>query len=197
MHKSKFFGRLIFLGILLTFSGITPTYAGPMTPTISAYDYNFLSNDGKPLPLSNFRGKVLLIVNTASQCGFTPQYATLESLYETYKSQGLIVLGVPSDDFGGQEPGTDQDIKSFTETKFHISFPLTTKTDVVGDNRHPFYTWAANQNKGGLFGTVPHWNFHKYLVGRHGELLESFGSTTTPDSTTMVEAVQNALKETP
>src|ERR1700735_5169185 len=120
------------------------------TGASSVYDFKVTGLDGKPLDIAQFKGKKILVVNTASRCGFTPQYADLEKLYETYKGKGLVVLGVPSDDFGGQEPGSDADIKTFTETKFHITFPLAAKTDVVGEKRHPFYAWAADQNKGGL-----------------------------------------------
>ena len=179
---------MVFL-MLLT----TPVDAKNMSSADSAYAYSFAGIDGKPLPLESYRGKVVLIVNTASQCGFTPQYADLQKLYETYKSRGLVVVGVPSDNFGGQEPASDKEIKTFASEKFHVMFPLTSKTDVVGDKPHPFYVWAAKQVNSGLLGASPRWNFHKFLIGRDGQLLNSFVSSVTPMGTTMTEAVEAAL----
>ncbi|WP_058388033.1 glutathione peroxidase, partial [Legionella cherrii] len=141
----------------------------------NAYDYSFHTLRGhEPLPLSSFRGKVLMIVNTASKCGFTPQYARLEKLYEQYKDRGLVILGVPSNDFGGQEPGTEQDIASFCQVNYGVTFPMTAKEVVSGKNAHPFYLWAREKLG---FGTAPKWNFHKYLINRKGELIDYFYST--------------------
>ena len=197
--RFKRMALLIFAFCLLFPVGFMPmSFAAEepqMSTAIDAYHFSFTSNDGTPLPLAAYRGKVLLIVNTASQCGFTPQYADLEKLYETYKERGLVVLGVPSDDFGGQEPGTDQEIKDFTTTKFHVTFPLTAKTDVVGDKRHPFYAWAEVQNNAGVLGRVPRWNFHKFLVDRDGRLVDSFLSTTSPMSGDVTAAVEKALAQ--
>jgi glutathione peroxidase len=154
------------------------------------YGYSFTSIDGKPMPLDAYRGKVLLIVNTASKCGFTKQYAGLQKLYQSYKDKGLVVLGVPSNDFGHQEPGTAPEIKKFCETNFNITFPLTDKVDVVGDNAHPFFK-AVREEQGYL--AQPHWNFYKYLISRDGHLVSWFASTTTPDSPELVKAVEAEL----
>ncbi len=159
----------------------------------SAYDFSFLSIEGEPMPLSDYKGKVLLVVNTASKCGFTKQYDDLENLYEAYKEQGLVVIGVPSNDFGAQEPGTEAEIKQFCAINFNVQFPLTEKAIVSGDEAHPFYKWAADQNVGGIVASKPRWNFHKYLINREGKLVDSFVSTTTPLDDSVQKAVKAAL----
>lgn len=156
----------------------------------NAHAYEFNAIDGAPLPLSQFAGKVVLVVNTASKCGLTPQYDGLEALYSDYRDQGLVVLGVPCNQFMGQEPGTEAEIKDFCETRFKIDFPLTTKTDVKGDTAHPFYKWAREQ-----LGepAEPVWNFHKILVGKDGAALQAFGPRTEPQADEVVAAIKAAL----
>lgn len=162
-------------------------------PGNNAYDYSFHTLIGNnALPLDSFRGKVVVIVNTASKCGFTPQYAKLEKLYEKYKDKGLVILGVPSNDFGGQEPGSEQDIESFCQVNYGVSFPMAAKESVSGKNAHPFYLWAK-QKLG--FGTAPKWNFHKYLMNRKGELVDYFYSTTSPEAPRFIKAIEKALDE--
>lgn len=156
----------------------------------NAYDFSFTSIDGAPLPLSTFRGKPVLVVNTASKCGLTPQYEGLEQLYRDYRDQGLVVLGVPCNQFAGQEPGTEAEIKAFCEVKFDIDFPMTAKADVKGDSRHPFYAWA--EEKLGE-GAVPVWNFHKILIGADGEAVAAFGPRTEPQDESITSAVKAAL----
>ena len=156
----------------------------------TAYDFSFKTIDGQPLPLTTFKDKVVLVVNTASKCGLTPQYDGLEKLYTDYKDQGLVVLGVPCNQFMGQEPGTEAEIKDFCETRFNIDFPLTAKEDVKGDTAHPFYKWAAQAM--GSAG-VPNWNFHKYLVDRDGRLLRSFSTKLPPESAEITGAIEKAL----
>ncbi|WP_454782104.1 glutathione peroxidase [Legionella sp. WA2022007384] len=159
----------------------------------NAYDYSFHTLRGHDsLPLSSFKGKVLIVVNTASKCGFTPQYARLEKLYETYKDRGLVILGVPSNDFGGQEPGTEEEIASFCQVNYGVTFPMAAKEVVSGKDAHPFYLWAR-QKLG--FGTAPKWNFHKYLINRNGELIDYFYSTTSPEAGRLVKVVEQALDE--
>lgn len=159
----------------------------------NAYAFSFTTLVGHhPLPLESFQGKVLLIVNTASKCGFTPQYARLEKLYEQYKDRGLVILGVPSNDFGGQEPGTAEEISNFCKVNYGVSFPMTSKEVVSGKNAHPFYLWAK-QKLG--FGTAPKWNFHKYLINRNGELINYFYSTTSPDAPRFIKSIEQALDE--
>jgi glutathione peroxidase len=156
----------------------------------TAYDFAFSSIDGEPLPLTNFKDKVVLVVNTASKCGLTPQYDGLEKLYTDYKDKGLVVLGVPCNQFAGQEPGDEADIKNFCTTRFAVDFPMTGKVDVKGDGAHPFYKWAE-----GMLGepAVPVWNFHKILVGKHGEAIRAFGPRTDPLDGEVTGAIEAAL----
>ena len=156
----------------------------------NAYDFSFTSIDGAPLPLASFKGKPVLVVNTASRCGLTPQYEGLEKLYRDYRDQGLVVLGVPCNQFAGQEPGTETEIQAFCQTKFDVDFPMTSKVDVKDGGRHPFYAWAEEK-----LGTpaVPVWNFHKILIGKDGEVVGAFGPRTDPLDATITEAVQKAL----
>lgn len=161
----------------------------------SAYDYQFKTLiDEETLPLSHFKGKVILVVNTASKCGFTSQYDGLEELYKKYKDQGLVIIGVPSNDFGGQEPGSNQEIAKFCKLNYGVSFPMASKEVISGDKAHPFYAWAKKTLG---FGTAPKWNFHKYLVNRKGELIDYFNSTTSPKANNLVEAIEGVLKEKP
>lgn len=156
----------------------------------TAYDFSFTSIDGLPMPLAQFSGKAVLVVNTASACGFTPQYDELQALYDAYRDKGLVVLGVPSNDFGKQEPLTEEGIKEFCEVNFNITFPLTEKEVVKGEDAHPFYRWAAEE-LGGL--AKPRWNFHKYLIGPDGRLRDWFSTTTSPVSSKIRTAVDAAL----
>ena len=158
----------------------------------TAFDFEFDGIDGAPLSMEQFKGQVVLAVNTASACGFTPQYDDLQHLYETYQDQGLVVLGIPSNDFGRQEPLSADGIKEFCEVNFNITFPMTDKTMVKGNNAHPFYLWAADQL--GMMAK-PRWNFHKYLIGRDGQLITWYASTTSPMSDRVKKAVEKALSE--
>ncbi len=154
----------------------------------TAHDFLFLSIDGEPLPLSAFAGRPVLLVNTASQCGFTPQYAGLQLLWERYRERGLVVLGVPSNDFGAQEPGSEADIKAFTDHEYAVDFPLTTKVAVRGDAPHPFFAWAKRDN-----GVEPRWNFTKILIAPDGRIAAAFPSRVEPDSPELVRAVEALL----
>ena len=147
--------------------------------------------DGKSASLKPYQGKVLLIVNVASKCGFTPQYTGLEALYEKYKDQGLAVLGFPCNQFGGQEPGTDQEIKTFCSTHYDVTFPLFDKLEVNGAQRHPLYAWLAGGSSP-VAGDI-RWNFTKFLIGRDGKILKRFDSKVKPDSPEMVQAIEAAL----
>jgi glutathione peroxidase len=189
MKKLTLIIAVVIMGVL-AFLGLAATKVDNQTGK-NAYDFSFEKIAGGELPLSAYKGKVLLIVNTASLCGFTPQYEGLEKLYENYKDKGLVVIAVPSNDFGGQEPETNANIKTFCEVKFAITFPLAAKVDVVGENAHPFYKWAAEILG---FGSKPKWNFHKYLVGRDGNLIDFYNSTTTPQSANLIQAIEKALE---
>ena len=156
----------------------------------SAWDFSFTSIDGDQLPLSQYEGQAVLVVNTASRCGFTPQYDGLQKLWQDYKERGLIVIGVPSDDFGGQELASEAEVKQFCEVNFNIDFPLTAITSVKGGTAHPFYQWAGQE--AGILAR-PKWNFHKYLVDRNGQLAASFSSMTLPTSDKIITAIETAL----
>ncbi len=169
-----------------------PATAAEQLKGKTAWDFQFQSIDGSPLPLSKFEGNVLLVVNVASFCGFTPQYEGLQALHEKYKERGLTVVGVPSNDFGDQEPGDSKEIKKFCQGTYGITFPLTGKETLSGPKAHPFYAWAR-QDLGWL--NAPKWNFHKYLVGRNGKLVTSFFSTTKPSSSKLVKAVEEQLAQ--
>ena len=155
-----------------------------------AFDHAFDAIEGGKLPLAQWRGKALLVVNTASFCGFTRQYEGLQGLWEHYQARGLIVIGVPSNDFGEQEPKAESEILGFCKGAFGVTFPLTTKAVVSGTQAHPFYRWA--QEALGA-GNAPRWNFHKYLVGRDGKLVAGYGSRVEPLSAEMTKAIEAAL----
>jgi glutathione peroxidase len=172
-------------------AGATSVKSGREKRTsMSAYDFDFAGIEGGALPLKAWKGKPILVVNTASFCGYTPQYTDLEKLWGRYKDRGLVVLGVPSNDFGQQEPGSAKEIKAFCET-YDVSFPLTEKQKVTGADAHPFYRWVAAEL--GDAG-VPRWNFHKYLIDANGELAGAWPSRVTPLSKEVTAAVEEALK---
>ena len=151
------------------------------TPT-SIYDFEALSIEGRPAHLATQRGKVLLIVNTASACGFTPQFAGLESLWETYRDRGLVVLGFPSNEFGGQDPGSDGEIASFCQLNYGVSFPMMSKVKVNGGAAHPLWKWLTKEAPGFLGSQAVKWNFTKFLVGRDGEVRKRYAPTDKPES---------------
>ena len=155
------------------------------------YVFNFNDLDGSPLNLSEYKNKVIVIVNVASQCGFTNQYEDMQKIWEKYQSRGVIILGVPSNDFGNQEPGSSQEIKNFCEAKFGISFPMTEKLSVKGESAHPFYKWAE-KNHGKT--AVPKWNFHKIIIDRNGKIAETFSSITNPSSKKFIEVLDRLIK---
>ena len=157
---------------------------------MSAHDFSFNDIDGKLLELSRFAGQALLIVNTASECGYTPQYAELEMLWTRYRARGLVVLGVPSNDFGAQEPGSEAEIKQFCQTNYAVDFPLTQKQRVIGGDAHPFYQWVVEE-----IGEVaaPKWNFHKYLIGPDGSLAGLWPSDVSPLNPEIIETIDGLL----
>jgi glutathione peroxidase len=178
----------LFITMLALFAGGTPAIAADADR--SAHDFTFTAIEGGPMPMSRFEGKVVLVVNTASFCGYTPQYNDLQAVWERYRDRGFVVLGVPSNDFGNQEPGTETEIKTFCEVNYGIDFPMTTKEQVRGDGAHPFYKWAAGQV--GPAGS-PRWNFHKYLIGRNGELAAWFPTRTEPNSDEVAATIEASL----
>jgi len=147
-------------------------------PTLS--DFSATTLDGREQDLSDYRGKVVLVVNTASQCGLTPQFAGLEALYEKYVDQGLVILGFPCNQFAGQEPGNAEEIGAFCQKNYGVSFPMFDKIEVNGDNAHPLYQWLRTE-KGGLLGSAIKWNFTKFLVGKDGTVIKRYAPTTDPE----------------
>ena len=156
----------------------------------SFYDLSINSIDGNEIKFSNFKEKSILLVNVASNCGFTKQYEDLQKLYELYKSNGLIVLGVPSIQFGNQEPGSEKEIKNFCEANFNITFPMTSKYDVRGNKAHPVYLWAKESYGN---SAVPKWNFHKILIDKNGKIQDTFASFTNPMSNKIKKEIEKIL----
>ena len=158
--------------------------------TKTFFDFKINSINGEELDLSSFKGKTILLVNVASKCGFTNQYDDLQKIYDDFKDKGLIVIGIPTNQFGGQEPGSEKEIKNFCETNFNITFPMTSKYEVKGANAHPIYIWAKD-----TFGksTVPKWNFHKILINKDGKIEDTFASFTGPLSNKVVKKIEQIL----
>jgi len=154
------------------------------------FDFNIKDINEETFALEKFKNKTVLLVNVASNCGFTKQYAELQELYDKYSKKGLVVLGVPSNQFGGQEPGSNDEIKNFCETNFNITFPMTTKIDVKGENAHPIYLWAK-ENYGNA--AVPKWNFHKILINRQGKIEDTYSSFTKPMSKKLTSKIEEIL----
>jgi len=154
-----------------------------------AYDYEFTGIDGNQIKLSDYKNKVIIVVNVASRCGYTPQYEDLQSLYNKYKNDGLVVIGVPTNNFK-QEPGSNKQIKDFCETNFGITFPMTEKINVIGSNSHPFYKWAKKDF--GL-GAIPKWNFHKIIIGKNGKIEDTFASFTKPSSNKFTKLIEGLI----
>jgi glutathione peroxidase len=176
---------LLALAILLP---AAPTFAE--RGRMNAYDFEFTSIEGDKLPLSQYRGRPLLVVNTASFCGYTPQYRDLEAVWRSYRDRGLVVIGVPSNDFGEQEPGSAQEIKKFCEANYDVDFPLTEKQKVVGGGAHPFFRWIADEL--GEAG-APRWNFHKYLVAPDGTLAGAWPSSVRPTDRAVSAEIEKLL----
>ena len=156
----------------------------------SFYDLSINSIDGNEIKFSNFKEKSILLVNVASNCGFTKQYEDLQKLYELYRSNGLIVLGVPSNQFGNQEPSGEKEIKNFCETNFNITFPMTSKYDVKGNKAHPVYLWAKESYGN---SAIPKWNFHKILIDKNGKIQDTFASFTNPMSNKVKKEIEKIL----
>ena len=165
----------------------TSLFAGP-----GLYSFTLNSIDGKPAPLADYKGKVVLIVNVASRCGYTPQYTGLEALYEKYKGQGFVILGFPANNFGAQEPGTNEEIKTFCSRKYNVSFPMYAKISVKGDDQAPLYKYLTTETPSGITGDIK-WNFTKFLVDRNGNVVQRFEPAVTPDSQEMTDAIKKQL----
>ena len=179
---------VLLAGSLVTPARAAPMSDAPMTP-ITAYAFSFAALGGGTIALADYAGKPIVVVDTASLCGYTPQYAGLEKLFMRFHARGLVMIGVPSNDFGGQEPGGPAEITQTANKEYGVTFPLTAKAEVKGPNAHPFYKWAAGERP----LETPKWNFHKYLVGRDGHIAAVFPSEVEPMDAHVVDAVGKEL----
>jgi glutathione peroxidase len=186
--------RTIILAALAAAAGSVPigrAGAQPAMSRITAYAFSFPALTGDDIRLADFTGRPLLVVNTASLCGYTPQYAGLQQLWSEFHGRGLMIIAVPSNDFGGQEPGGSSDIAETAQHQYGVTFPIATKAVVKGPNAHPFYKWAADARP----KDVPRWNFHKYLIGRDGYIAEVFPETVEPSDTRVKTAIARTLAD--
>jgi len=180
---------LLLAGLASPTMAQTLSMKGSAMSPVTAYAFSFAGLKGDSIRLSDYAGKPIMVVNTASQCGYTPQYSGLEQLYTRYHAHGLLLVGVPSNDFGGQEPGGADEISETANKEYGVTFPLTAKADVVGPNAHPFYKWAAGERP----RDTPKWNFHKYLVGRDGHIAAVFASAVEPMDARVINAIGREL----
>ncbi len=180
MIKKIFF----FLFMISFFNNASANYSNLV------YDYAFESINGEKIELKQFKDKVIVVVNVASRCGYTPQYEDLQKLWMDYKDKDLVIIGVPTNNFK-QEPGSNMEIKDFCETNFGINFPMSIKTNVIGKDAHPFYKWAKD-NHG--IGAIPKWNFHKIIIGKKGKVVDTFASFTKPSSKKFLKLIEEEIK---
>ena len=180
---------LLFAGLASPAAAQTLSMKGSAMSPVTAYAFSFAGLKGDSIRLSDYAGKPVMVVNTASLCGYTPQYTGLEQLYTRYHAHGLALIGVPSNDFGGQEPGGADEISETANKEYGVTFPLTAKADVIGPKAHPFYKWAAAERPRDL----PKWNFHKYLVGRDGHIAAVFASAVEPLDEQVISAIGREL----
>ena len=177
--------------ILIT--GVLLIMAASLSAASGIYTFTLNSIDGKAAPLAEYKGKVVLLVNVASQCGYTPQYSALESIYEKYKDQGFVILGFPANNFGAQEPGTNEEMKTFCTRKYSVTFPMYSKISVKGSDQAPLYSYLTKDTAAGIKGEIQ-WNFTKFLVDRDGNVVQRFESAVTPDSKEVTGAIEKQLK---
>src|SRR5437867_8786639 len=175
--------------LLFLLIGAVAVMAGGKT----VYDFTLNSIDGQPAPLAAYKGKVVLLVNVASRCGFTPQYTALESAYEKYKDRGFVIVGIPANNFGAQEPGTNQEIKTFCSSKYHVTFPMMAKVSVKGEDITPLYQFLTDKAMNPQTGGEIQWNFTKFLIGPDGHVITRFEPEVSPDSPQVTSAIEKAL----
>jgi len=181
--------RRSILGLLAGLAASPALAQAPAMSKLTAFAFSFPALDGGSIRLADYAGKPILVVNTASLCGYTPQYAGLQDVWARFKDRGLLLVGVPSNDFGGQEPGGAAEIDETAHHQYGVTFPITAKADVKGPNAHPFYKWAAGE----LPNATPQWNFHKYLIGRDGHIAAAFPSAVEPTDTRVITAIAKEL----
>ncbi len=181
--------KLLIPAMLSLLLGFTALIAGEK----SIFDYTLNTIDGQPAPLAAYKGKVILLVNVASRCGFTPQYTALEAIYEKYKDRGFVIIGIPANNFGAQEPGTNQEIKTFCQSKYSVTFPMMSKVSVKGEDKTPLYQYLTDKSANPKTGGDIQWNFTKFLVGPDGQIINRFEPAVTPDSPEVTGAIEKAL----
>lgn len=162
----------------------------------TVFDYTLNTIDGQPAPLAAYKGRVVMLVNVASRCGYTPQYSALESVYERYKDRGFVIIGIPANNFGAQEPGTNQEIKTFCQSKYNVKFPMMSKVSVKGQDQTPLYQFLTDKAANPKTGGEIQWNFTKFLVGPDGRIITRFEPAVTPDSPEVIGAIVKALAAT-
>jgi len=184
----------IIMGVMKKFIGAICLMSAALFGASNVYEFTMNSIEGQPMPLAKFEGKVMLIVNVASKCGFTPQYEGLEAVYEKYKSQGFVIVGVPANNFMAQEPGTNEEIKTFCSTKYKVTFPLYSKVSVKGEDKAPLYQFLTDTGANPKTGGEIKWNFTKFLVDRNGKVIARFEPAVKPESPEVTTAIEKALK---
>jgi glutathione peroxidase len=198
---SKIIGGLILIcvagiGIAVYALGFTTTPKPADPPKEkSMYEFTMKDIDGKDVSLKKYKGDLVMLVNTASKCGYTPQYEGLEKIYEKYKGQGFVILGFPANNFGAQEPGTESEIKEFCTLKYHVSFPMFSKISVKGEDQHPLYAYLTSKETDPAFAGDITWNFNKFLIDRKGNIVARFSSKDTPESETVTAAIEKYLAQ--
>jgi glutathione peroxidase len=180
--------RKLVLGLLFSVAAVCMAI-----PANGVYSFTLKSIDGQPVSLRSYHGKVLLLVNVASKCGYTPQYAGLEALYEKYKDRGLVIVGIPANNFAQQEPGTNEEIKTFCRNRYNVSFPMMSKVSVKGDDKTPLYAFLTDKSVNPQIGGEIKWNFTKFLFDRNGKPVDRFEPAVTPDSPQVQAAIESAL----
>lgn len=192
MRKIGFIAFVLFVAAVCLLSNSTPTAELKIK---SILEFKMKDIDGKDVKLKKFKGNVLLVVNTASKCGYTPQYEGLQATYEKYKAQGFYVLGFPANNFGGQEPGTETEIKEFCTSKYKVTFPMFAKISVKGDDQDPLYNFLTSKETNPNFAGEITWNFNKFLIDKKGNVVARFSSKDTPDGETVTQAIEKYLQE--
>jgi glutathione peroxidase len=183
-------------GLIIAFSGSKTTMnVNSQNSAKSIYDFEVLDIDGNKVSLSKFKGNVLLIVNVASKCGYTPQYEGLQAIYEKYKDQGFYVLGFPANNFANQEPGTNEEIKEFCSTRYKVTFPMFAKISVKGEDQHPLYRFLTSKETNPEFAGEITWNFNKFLIDRNGKVVARFSSKDKPESDVVIQAIEKYLNQ--
>lgn len=194
MKKKILFATLMVASLVMASPVMANGKSGKTDKVKSVYDFSLKDINGKDVKLKNYRGKVVMLVNVASKCGLTPQYEGLQKIYTKYQGQGFVILGIPANNFGGQEPGTNEEIKTFCSLKYNVTFPMFSKISVKGDDIDPLYKFLTDKQTNPEFGGDIAWNFNKFLVDRNGKIIARFSPKETPDSEKVIQTLEAALK---